>query len=673
MAAPDFSKLTDEQLDAYLRQNAPSNTPSGLGASPPVEQHALAPIPGSSVRDFSNVSDARLEQEIANRNPNMGGLEDASRSAVTGLQRGVASLAGAAGDLPHMGDAAASWLMEKLGGLSPQDLAAYQASLKGNQNEGLFPTSGQLNDLSDKYLGPQHDPQTTGGRYAEAISSMVPASALGPGGLGSKIGLAVGSGAGGELAADISPEAYKPAARVAGQLVGGAIPAGLTVAAEAPGRILTRAIGNADTVPAIALMRDAQQRGVPLTLAEAIQQTTNNGTSMGRMQRVLEGTREGEQAFNPFFSQRPQQVDASVRRLADAIAPATDQPSALGPRAQQAAQGGLDRIRQGFNQQARPHYDALQGQTMPEAEFGQLTLNPSFQAALADIRSHPELNGPIAHLPDNNLSVVNEVVKRLDRNVEASRQTELNPQGDNQLASVRQGARSTAADAAAEASHDWRAARDIVAQGNRDYLDPLKAGPGGAIASTGDVGSQTAALYPKTPLAGAANETTQAMRLMQLGEGQTPGVGADLTRQHLLTALEGATKNLQQGPNQWAGAKYANAIAGSPEQIAALNAGVGAVGGDTGDLNSLLEVLRATGKRQPAGSKTAYNASDLAEFKGVPSSEAIGRIGNPAAWFRGIAEHAANGQYRRNTNRLAEVLMMNPDEAEQFLRRARGR
>lgn len=670
----DFSKLTDEQLDAYLRQNAPQNAPNGLGASPPVEQQSLAQIPGSSVQDFSRMDDRRLDQEIANRNPNMGRVEDASRSAVTGLQRGAASLGGALQDVQGVPEDIALWLAQNVGGMKPEDASAIRDFGRTNgEYRGALPTSGQLNALDDRLLGPQHDPQTNAGRYSEAISSMVPAAALGPGGFGSKVGLAVGSGAGGELAASAAPDAYKPAARMAGQIAGGAVPAGLTVASEAPGRIMSRAIGQADTAPAISLMRDAQQRGVPLTLAEAIQQTTNNGTSMGRMQRVLEGTREGEQAFNPFFSQRPQQVDASVRRLADAIAPATDQPSALGPRAQQAAQGGLDRIRQGFNKQAEPHYEALKGQTMPEAEFGQLSLDPSFQAALADLRANPELNANLATLPDNNLSVINEVVKRLDRNVEASRQTELNPQGDNQLAAVRQGARSTAADAAAVASPDWRAARDIVAQGNRDYLDPLKAGPGGAIASTGDVGSQTAALYPKTPLAGAANETTQAMRLMQLGEGQTPGVGADLTRQHLLTALEGATKNLQQGPNQWAGAKYANAIAGSPEQAAALNAGVGAVGGDTGDLNSLLEVLRATGKRQPAGSKTAYNASDLAEFKGMPSIEAMGNAGNPMRWLKGIGEMAANGQYKRNTSKLAEVLMMAPDEAEAFLKRARGR
>lgn len=672
MAQPDFSRMSDQELEDFLRQNAPTNSPNGLGASPQVQEQPLAPIPGSSVQDFSKMDDRRLDQEIANRNPSMGMLEDVSRSTVTGLQRGAASLGGMFGDLRQAPEDLALMAAQKFGGMTPEQAAQIQGLGRTNgQYQGLMPTSRDLNALDDKFAGPQHEPQTSQGRYAEAISSMAPAAAFGPGGVGSKFGLAVGSGAGGELSADLAPEQYKPAARFAGQLLGGLPAVGVTALMETPQRLVNNAIGGADVAPAIALMRDAQARGINLTLAEAVQQTTNSGTGMGRMQRVLEGTREGEQAFNPFFAQRPGQVDQAVRGFADTMAAPTNQPSALGPRAQEAAQGGLDRIRQGFNEQARPHYEALQGQTMPEAEFGQLTLDPSFQAALTELRANPELNASIATLPDNNLSVINEVQKQLHTNAGNAVESQMRPNGNNRLASLRTGAANQVNDAASTASDDWTRAREIISQGNRDYLDPLKAGPGGAIASSPDVPSQLSALYPQNPLAGASNETTQAMRLMQLGEQQVPGVGADLTRQHLLTALEGATKDLQGGPNQWAGAKYAKAIAGSPEQAATLNAGVGATGGDTQRLDALLEVLRATGKRQPAGSKTAFNTEDLKDF-GIPTPDRFNPA-NPMDYLKGIGNMAKTGQYRRNTNRLAEVLMMGPDEAERFLRHARGR
>jgi hypothetical protein len=673
MAQPDFSRMTDAELEAWGRQNAPQNAPNGLGASPPVEQRALPDIPGAKrFEPFASMDDRRFAQEFANRDPNMGTMEDVSRSAVTGLQRGVASLGGAFQDMQGLPEDAALWLAQKFGGMKPEDAASIRGFGRTNgEYRGILPTSGQLNALDDKYLGPQHEPQTRPGRYSEAIASMVPAALLGPGGLGPKTVFAVGSGAGGELAADVAPDAYKPAARLFGQLVGGG--PGLTAAAvlDSPNRLMRRAIGDADTTAAIALMRQARGQGINLTLAEALQQTTNNGTGLGRMQRVLEGTREGEQAFNPFFAQRPAQVDASVRRLADAIAPPTNQPSSLGPRAQTAAEGGLDTIRQNINDVARPHYDALPGNLMPTAEFAQLQANPSFAAALRELRQNAELNGPVAGLPDNDLSVINEVQKQLYTMREAARPSPVNPQGNNQLSAYRREAAGNVDALASTVSPDWRAARDIVAQGSRDYLDPLRAGPGGKVAATDDVLTQVGALYPPIPLAGGANETAQAMRLMQLGERQIPGVGADLTRQHLLTALEGATKDLQTGPNPYGGARYAKAIAGSPEQAAALNAGVGAVNGDVDRMNSLLEVLRATGKRQPAGSRTAYNAEDLKDF-GIPTIDRFNPA-NPMDYLRGVGNLAKAGQYRRNTSRLTEILQMGPDEAEAYLRRARGR
>jgi len=582
-------------------------------------------------------------------------------------------------------DAASKWTAKKVYNALGQEYPE-QGAMTDKQARTILgvtlPTSQELRTEQNKAFGTPHAPHTQAGRYAAAISEQTPAALLAPGGPLAKGMVAVGSGAGGEFADQATVgTSFHPYARPVGQIVGslpGAIVGAMT---PSPQKVVGQALGDLsdqERSAAIALMQDAQQRGIQLTPAEAVQQVTNNGTGMGRMQRVIEGTKRGQDQLAPMFAQRPDQIRQAGMTFADQIAPPNTQPSLIGQQAQEAAQGGLDLTRRTINNAAEPHYQALRGQIIPDAQFAQLTADPSFRAALAELRGNPELNGPIVGLPDNDLSVVNEVVKHLDTAATAARQTAANPAGNNRLASLRGDARSAADALAANVSPDWRQARDIVAQGRQQYLDPLNAGPAGQIARTNSVPTQTGALYPANPLEGAPGETTQALQLMRAAEAEaaqraggaiaTPGVGADLTRQHLVRALNEATASLQPGPNQWAGAKYAKAIAGNPEQAAALRAGVGTVAGpDTADeLDTLLNVMRATGKRQPPGSMTAFNSEDLKGL-GLALPETKSSIGNPLTWIRKGETALRGAQQRRNTDALVQFLLSNPDEADRFL------
>lgn len=693
----DFSQLSQEELDRlYLEaqrgiQAAPLSHIQGtnrFGENVTGGEFDRTPQAVADVMDLSQVPTEELDRIYRNARP-MGLAEDMGRSAVTGLEKGTTGLIATPSSLLNMWgqgvDNIGSWALEKTGAWTPEQARGYRED-SGKWNyahiNGLADAQ-DLDTLVQRHAGPYHQPQTAAGRYTESIAEMIPGSALIPGGAVAKGTMAVGSGVGAQAAGDLSNE--NPMARMGGAVVGGLASGGVNALRAAPQRIVGNALQGVEpaaVADAIALMRAAEQHGVRLTVAEAIQQVTDGATGMGRMQRVIEGTKRGGEELAPMFTQRPNQVRDAGMNFADQIAPPNQQPSMIGRQAQEAAQSGLDMTRGVINDAARPHYQALRGQLIPDADFAALQQNPSYRGALEAVRSNPELNHAIAGLPDNDLAVVNEVVKQLDTAATAARQTVQNPAGNNYLSSLRGDARSQADQLAGNVSPDWRAARDTVAQGRAQYLEPLEAGPAGQIARTDNVPTQTGALYPASPLEGAANETPQALTIMRAAEAEAanrsgqpiamPGAGADLTRQHWVNTLNQTMADLQPGPNQWGGAKFAKAIAGNPEQERVLQAGVRTVAGDpvVGEMDTLLRVLRATGKREAQGSKTAFNAEDIKDLKANNLGTRLKDAANPIRWGDAIGNAVSDIQYRRNVERLARLLQATPDEAEAFLGQA---
>lgn len=628
--------------------------------------------------------------------------EDVARSLGTGLAEGGAAFIGNVGDIAQLGKGAVQKAADfakshgfgdgKLPHLVP-DLGTIlnAAATGGAERAGVDPKAARMaaaimNPLAAVSGGgssdvkgaithdqPLYQPQTKAGQYARTIAQFAPAAVM-PGGAvrraANVLVPAVASETAGQVTHDKTPE-LEPYARVAGALLG----AGLTNVAGAPAprtRILaeaSRGASDAQVGQARQLMERAQAEGVRLTVAEALQQVTNGGTGMGRMQRVVEGTKAGTERFAPVMAQRPDQVRGALLGFADTVAPATDTPSMVGAQAQQAADQGLNGVRRFINSAAEPHYEALQGQEIPPAEYAQLQGDPSYQHALEALRAHPELGAQVAHLPDNNLAVVNEVVKRLNTGAEQVRPGPMNPQGDNGLAALRDRAAGSAADVAASASPDFAQARAGVAAGRQAYLEPLQRGPLGQIAGTDSVKAQTAALYPSQPLEGSADEIARAVAMLN---SQNPTAAPALTRQFLANSANEATQQLQSGPNPWGGAKWAATQAGNPEQERALLAGVGGSGGDTDRLSALIEALRATGKRQPPGSLTAYNAKDIEELGKAGALGEVLRTGlNPPGAFRRIGAAFQDWQTERNSGRLADAILAQPDQAEQILMRAR--
>lgn len=549
-------------------------------------------------------------------------------------------------------------LAQRLGGMAPGMTPGFSA-----------PSSRQVNAARTAATGPDHEPQTVGGEYARTLGQFTP-GALAPGGAIARMANVVVPAVASETAGQATKGTKLEApARLAAALAAG-VPTAMAASSAATGGPASRILANnsngatdAQIAEAAALMRDSPVR---LSGAEAVQQITDNGTGMGAIQRVVEGTQPGRERFTAAMADRPTQVRDASTAVLDQIAPATPDPAALATRLQDTAEGALTNVRRDINNTARPHYDALPGNALPETDYAQLAADPSYAAALANLRGNPELNFRIASLPDNDLGVINEVVKQLDTMAENVTPQPANPNGSMQLASRRGDARELA-DGLASTNPDWTAARDIVATGRRDVLEPLQRGPLGRISKSADVGAQTGALFPAAPPENFSN--TARTTVGHLG----PEAGAELTRQHLANALNESTQNLQGGQNQYGGAKFVANVAGNAEQRAVLEGVLGDTAPDAlPEWRRLARALEATGKRQQPGSQTAFNTEEL---KSLGTEGAVGQtvrnLSSLPFSIRSLGDSLQDLQSRLNSREIAEILLGDADTFEAAIMRAR--
>lgn len=674
------------------------------GSTPqPVQQTSLPPLSGDvqtgsqgQANNLGNLTEDQIKAYLGLGEPSMPVGEDVARTVPGAVARVGAGLVGLPGDLLNVGTNAVPFLYHEgksaLFGQAGMDAADKADPYQSYNYAGMvgLPTSEQINGGVQTLAGDYHKPQSWEARTADTAIQMAPMVAL-PGSAAARAirfaAPTIGSEAAGEATQGTPLEPY---ARLAGALGGGGI-AGLTdQVVNAPNIILANALDGttpAQTAAARALMERSAAIGVPITPAEAL------GGNALRLQNYVENQRRLPTNVGQFFEQRPGQVDQAVHNFADLIAPPSAQPSMIGQTAQGAAQGGLDTVRQAINDAAQPFYDnlggsikttpevpgvngrsqtyvAAPGQQIPTELYPALKHSAAYQEALAQVRGDSMLNSGIAKLPDTDLGVVNEVVKQLDRNVMATKQTATNPGGNNYKASMYQNARDQAASVADMVSPNWGAARDTIAQGRAAALDPLEAGPTGQIASTPVLKAQTAALYPAQPMEGAANETAQAIKVLQ---GQNPQVAADLTRQHVMNSYNEAAQDLQGGQNQYGGARWVAQTAGNPEQRNALETGLATIDPNlSGPYSDLADALRATGRRTQPGSQTAFNQEMAQALHVTPAPmRFLGGALDPLEWGRHLDNAVGGALYRRNINQLADFLTnMPPADAESYLNAA---
>lgn len=324
---------------------------------------------------------------------------DLAKSGETGVRRGVAATMGGGGDLVN-------WLAPNGGGGhmllgAAQDLTGSDlgqpywggdknlpirgegVDIRHGRGEDLPPdqvnwahrlglfTSADGNDALQQ-IAPYHKPQTAAGRYVESVGEYAIPAALGGKNLLQRSLGAVVPGALSQFGEDAT---HSPYGRLAGGILGlgGAHVIGSAI--RSPEQLVadaTAAVSPEQQRLAIELMRDGAERGVHVTFPEAVQQVTGGATGAGRLQRVVESTKEGEAQLAPMFAQRPDQVRSAVLAHADALAPPSTAPSLLAADTRDAATNVLRNAEAERSAAVKPFYEAADPQTVPAEDAAQV-------------------------------------------------------------------------------------------------------------------------------------------------------------------------------------------------------------------------------------------------------------------------------------------------------------
>src|SRR6185369_12391776 len=150
--------------------------------------------------------------------------------------------------------------------------------------------------------------------------------------------------------------------------------------------------------------------------------------------------------------------------------------------------------------------------------------------------------------------------------------------------------------------------------------------------------------------------------------GRRPQVAEALVRAHMEMVFNEAAQALQGGANQFAGAKFAKAIAGNDQQRANLRAAVEALPGGRArwqGFEHLLDIMAATGERQAKGSLTAFNALEVQSMSSGGLGELAAKAASPGKWMSFANDAFKSWSLGRNLDQLA-ALITNPRSGNAF-------
>lgn len=191
-----------------------------------------------------------------------------------------------------------------------------------------------------------------------------------------------------------------------------------------------------------------------------------------------------------------------------------------------------------------------------------------------------------------------------------------------------------------------------------------RTGPIGAVAAAKETSAAGNALLPQNPMVGAAKEQGDAVARLAM---QDAGTTKSLVRQNLADRYAKASTETQEGNREFAGAKFHKDVAGNAPRAETLAEVLQALpSAPSGEMNSLLDVLAATGRRKQIGSATAFNAASLNNDLGA-ASPAAALFGLARSLGTNLVTQAADATkraaLRRNVKDLAD-LFTDPNSVE---------
>lgn len=534
------------------------------------------------------------------------------------------------------------------------------------------------------------------------------------------------------------PERFAAKSGEAGReaAIGGAIGGGFGLLGEgiraARGTMLPEIVGSrvegvtsSQFDDASRLIADAKNRfGIDLTPAEALQAVTGGRTGLGDLQRILEQSRGGAQAFAQRMGDRPEQIASAVQARLNEIAPALRNPSLLEPEARKIAEQinqQVDKIR---TQATQPFYrPAMEKEINPNA----------IGAVVKDLRS--------LAAEDKSGKIIAPVLQRLEDLLIAKRAKPATPPGPrvtpegmrairvseppkaavpeeyitdvNTLEMARQLLRESA-DVPLYASEGIskvqssklieglkslsdRLGRNIpeLQQGRNEYerisrlIDRFKSTTTGRFAEAPTLRQQQEVLFPSGErlIPGQEGEIERAFRSiatrqerlrpeqMRLPDVQIPPAAApQIARQLLRQELAGTSARTAEAltssglPNQYAGAAFQAALQRNPQQYANLQAAFRGADVPFEPTSRLLQVMQATGYRQRPGSQTEMNRqfNELIGSGGIPGLARA--VSSPLTTAR---QAATQGAIESRSRELSNILLSGEDGLRTIQRLAR--
>lgn len=582
--------------------------------------------------------------------------KDVAKSAGVGVGKGVIALGGMVGDLTDLGAKG----LKKASDFVSDAVGADRYTPPGESVLSNIPTSESLTKNVEGVTGEFYKPQTTAGHYAETVGEFLPAAVAGPGGIGRKIAMqavlpGVASEAAGQATKGTALEPYARAGAGIAAGLGGAVLSRPASSAQAIRSQLPEGITQATVDDARSLMVTAKAKGIDLTWPEALSQVSGKPV-LSDTQRILESAPSSRTRMQEFHADRPQQIDQAALNEFDRVAPGTRNPSQIGPQIRDAANETTGDVRKAINSAAEPYYQAAEGVLLTPAEMQHVKRIPGYREARDAVRNSPQLNSYVAHLPDNSVGFLNEVKKYFDQQGKNA-SSKFNQGANQQVAAIHSKADEAVKQIAELKSPEYAVALGIQKQAREQYLQPLLDGPLGRLAKK-DTTTQRAidALFPSNPLPNSHNEIGDAVAALAK---KNPGAATQLVRAHMESVFNEATKNLQGGPNQFGGAKFANRLTGNIQQRANLQAAVEALPNGKKlwqGMDNFLEAAEATGTRQAKGSLTAFNAAEMKAMSGSSMiGEAVKTGLSPGKWWSIVNDKWSQWKLGNNLDELARI------------------
>jgi hypothetical protein len=576
-----------------------------------------------------------------------------------GIAKGAIGLAGIVGDIQQIAKKVGSYLPD----IKPDPESEKYARKYGRMGDVMsvgqpleFPTSHDIQGQVEKVTGEFRKPQNQTEADTETAGEFLPAALAGPGSLLRKLVTQEAIPAAASITAGRLTDQNPYVKALAGFLggVGGAAISGPGSVEKLIRAKIPASVTEQDITRAGQLIEHANTRGVTLTWPEALSRVTGQPV-LTDTQRILESHGQTRPQMQELFADRPAQIEQAARREFDNVGQAPAYPSTIGPEAGAAAQDTLGDVRKTINATAEPYYQRAAGVTLSPAEMTHVRAIPGWTEARDAVRNGPNA-WRVENLPDNSVGFLNAVKKHFDELAENAG-SKFNPERSHETQATREMQASAVKQIGEVKSPDYQIALEIGREGRRQFLEPLLQGPLGRLAEKDMTTKKAiAALFPENPVPGTHNEIHDAVSALVQ---RRPAAAEQLVRAHVEMVFNQAARDLQGGANQFAGAKFASKLVGGAQQRDNLQAAIMAL--PNGDarwqgFERLLDIMAATGTRQPKGSLTAFNQLEVQSMSTGGLQEMASKGLSPGKWMSFANDAFKSWTLGRNLDQIARII-----------------